>query len=57
MSAGEYSIFFTRPIATGMLLIALTLLLLGMRSLFTGAAGSRGLAGLEPSAGPGERQR
>jgi putative tricarboxylic transport membrane protein len=57
MSAGDYSIFFTRPIATGMLLIALTLLLLGMRSLFTGAAGSRGLAGLEPSAGPGERQR
>ena len=34
MSAGDYTIFFTRPIAAGMLLVALTLLLLGMRSLF-----------------------
>jgi putative tricarboxylic transport membrane protein len=34
MSAGDYTIFFTRPIAAGMLLIALTLLSLGMRSLF-----------------------
>jgi putative tricarboxylic transport membrane protein len=34
MSAGSYSIFFTHPLAGGMLLIALTLLLLGMRSLF-----------------------
>jgi putative tricarboxylic transport membrane protein len=38
MSAGSYSIFFTRPIATGMLLVALVLLLLGMRSVFTRAA-------------------
>jgi putative tricarboxylic transport membrane protein len=57
MSAGSYSIFFTRPIAVVMLLIALTLLLLGMRSLFTGAAGSRGFMGLDPSAGPEQRQR
>jgi len=56
MSAGSYSIFFTRPIAVVMLLIALTLLLLGMRSLFTGSAGPRGLMGLEPSAGPEQRQ-
>jgi putative tricarboxylic transport membrane protein len=34
MSAGSYSVFFTHPLAGGMLLIALTLLLLGMRSLF-----------------------
>jgi len=56
MSAGSYAIFFTRPIAVVMLLIALTLLLLGMRSLFTGAAGPRGIMGLDPSAGPEQRQ-
>ncbi|HSF20980.1 MAG TPA: tripartite tricarboxylate transporter permease, partial [Burkholderiales bacterium] len=39
MSAGSYSIFFTRPIAASMLLVALALLLLGMRSAFTRAAG------------------
>ena len=39
MSAGSYSIFFTRPITTVMLLVALVLLLLGMRSVFTRAAG------------------
>jgi putative tricarboxylic transport membrane protein len=39
MSAGSYAIFFTRPIAAVMLLVALVLLLLGMRSVFTRAAG------------------
>jgi putative tricarboxylic transport membrane protein len=38
MSAGSYAIFFTRPITAGMLLVALVLLLLGMRSVFTRAA-------------------
>ncbi|HSD99657.1 MAG TPA: tripartite tricarboxylate transporter permease [Burkholderiales bacterium] len=38
MSAGSYSIFFTRPIAAVMLLVALALFLLGMRSIFTRAA-------------------
>lgn len=50
MSAGSYSIFFTRPIAAVMLVIGLTLLLLGMRSIFSGAVGSRGIMGLDPSA-------
>jgi putative tricarboxylic transport membrane protein len=44
MSAGSYSIFFTRPIATVMLLIAVVLLLLGMRSAFR----NRGQATLSP---------
>ena len=48
MSAGSYAIFFTHPIAAVMLLVALTLLLLGMRSTFTRAVGSRPLASLEP---------
>jgi putative tricarboxylic transport membrane protein len=56
MSAGSYSIFFTRPIATTMLLIALALLLLGMRALFVGPAGSRGLSTLETAAGPEQKQ-
>ncbi len=56
MSAGSYSIFFNRPIAAVMLLIALTLLLLGMRSLFTRAAGAQPPMGLEPSAGRGQKQ-
>jgi len=55
MSAGSYDIFFTRPITATMLLLALALLLLGMRSLFTGAAGSRGLVDLDPSTGPEQR--
>jgi putative tricarboxylic transport membrane protein len=57
MSAGDYTIFFTRPIAAGMLLVALTLLLLGMRSIFTRAAGSRAFVRIEPSAGPGQKGR
>jgi len=56
ISAGSYSIFFTRPIATTMLLIALALLLLGMRALFVGPAGSRGLSALEAAAGPEQKQ-
>jgi TctA family transporter len=57
MSAGDYTIFFTRPIAAGMLLVALTLLLLGMRSIFTRAAGSRAFVRIEPSAGPEQKGR
>lgn len=56
MSAGSYSIFFTRPIAVTMLLVALALLLLGMRSLFSGAAGARGIIAVDASAGPGQKQ-
>jgi putative tricarboxylic transport membrane protein len=55
MSAGSYSIFFTHPIAATMMLVALALLLLGMRSIFTRSAGSRALVDLEPSAGPGQK--
>jgi putative tricarboxylic transport membrane protein len=33
MSAGSYTIFFTHPIAAGMLLLAFTLLALGLRSI------------------------
>jgi putative tricarboxylic transport membrane protein len=55
MSAGSYAIFFTRPIAAIMLLIGLTLLFLGMRSIFTRAAGSRELMDIEPSAGGGQK--
>jgi len=42
MSAGSYSIFFTRPIATVMLAVAVVLLLLGMRSAFTRAVAPEG---------------
>ena len=55
MSAGSYAIFVTRPIAAVMLLIGLTLLLLGMRSIFTRAAGSRAFRGLEPATGRGQK--
>ena len=36
LSAGDYSIFFTRPMAAAMLLIGLVLLVLGMRSILRG---------------------
>jgi putative tricarboxylic transport membrane protein len=49
MSAGSYAIFFTRPISAVMLLASLTLLLLGLRPLFTGAARWREAATLEPA--------
>jgi putative tricarboxylic transport membrane protein len=58
LSAGEYSIFFTRPMTAVMLLLGLVLLLLGMRSIFKGTAGAGPLASLEavdgqgPKAGP-----
>jgi putative tricarboxylic transport membrane protein len=55
ISAGDYTIFFTRPIATGMLLVALALLLLGLRSIFTRTGDSRGYMGLETSGGPENR--
>jgi putative tricarboxylic transport membrane protein len=41
MSAGDYAIFFSRPISAVMLLIGLALLLLGMRSIFTRPAAVR----------------
>ena len=50
MSAGDYTIFVTRPIAVVMLLIGLALLLLSLRSIFVGAAGWRAAIGLEPDA-------
>ena len=56
MSAGDYTIFFTRPMTAVMLLIALTLLVLGMRSIFTRAAGSRVVMGLEQAAGQEQKQ-
>ncbi|HSF06616.1 MAG TPA: tripartite tricarboxylate transporter permease [Methylomirabilota bacterium] len=50
MSAGSYAIFFTRPITAVMLLLALTLLLLGLRPLLTGRVDWRAAIGLEPVA-------
>ena len=58
LSAGEYSIFFTRPMTAAMLTLGLVLLLLGMRSIFTGAADARPFAppgaadGQGPKTGP-----
>ena len=46
MSAGSYAIFVTRPIASVMLLVALTLLLLGLRPTFAATAGWRTAIGL-----------
>jgi putative tricarboxylic transport membrane protein len=54
MSAGSYGIFFTRPIAVVMLLVALTLLVLGLRSTFSRTARSRSYLGAEPE--PGEKR-
>jgi putative tricarboxylic transport membrane protein len=45
MSAGDFAIFFTRPIAAVMLLGALVLLLLGLRPLLARAVGWRAVAG------------
>jgi putative tricarboxylic transport membrane protein len=55
MSAGNYSIFVTRPVTCAMLLIGLTLLLLGMRSILTRAFKWQVNSGLEPAAS-GERK-
>jgi putative tricarboxylic transport membrane protein len=41
MSAGDYTIFFDRPIAAAMLAIGALLLALGLRTLFTRPAGKR----------------
>jgi putative tricarboxylic transport membrane protein len=51
MSAGSYSIFATRPMTATMLLVALALLVFGMRSVFARAAGQRGMMDLEPAGG------
>jgi putative tricarboxylic transport membrane protein len=55
MSAGSYAIFATRPITAVMLLIGLAFLLLGLRSIFARASGSRGFLGLEPAPGRGRK--
>src|SRR6185503_11853227 len=55
MSAGNYGIFFNRPIAGTMLVVALALLLLGMRSILARALKWRVVNGLEPVAS-GERK-
>jgi len=39
MSNGDYAIFFNQPIAAGMLLVGLGLLLLGLGPVFTRAKG------------------
>jgi putative tricarboxylic transport membrane protein len=57
LSAGDYSIFLTRPMTATMLLVGLVLLLLGMRSIFKDAAGARALASLEAADGPGPKTR
>jgi putative tricarboxylic transport membrane protein len=58
LSAGDYTIFFTRPIAAIMLGIGLVLLVLGMRSIFMRAARARMAMGLAPAADTGpERNR
>jgi putative tricarboxylic transport membrane protein len=58
LSAGDYTIFFSRPLAAGMLGIGLVLLVLGMRSTFIRAARARAAMDLEPAAdGGSERNR
>jgi hypothetical protein len=53
MSARDYSVFFTRPLTTGTLLVALVLLALGVRSMLRG--GARSPAFMEPE--PGEERK
>jgi putative tricarboxylic transport membrane protein len=55
MSAGDYTIFFTRPLAAVMLGVGLALLLLGMRSIFARAASPGPFMGLDQSAGPEQK--
>jgi putative tricarboxylic transport membrane protein len=58
MSAGNYFIFVTRPIAAVMLLVGLVLLVLGLAPLVGRAVDWRGAIGLGPAAGrEGERNR
>jgi TctA family transporter len=47
MSAGDYSIFVQRPIALTMLALALVLLVLGLKPLFSGKKDWRAKVGLE----------
>jgi putative tricarboxylic transport membrane protein len=46
MSAGSYAIFVSRPITAVLLLVALALLLLGLRPIFTGGVDWRAAVGL-----------
>ena len=57
MSDGDYGIFFNRPISAVMLLIGLTLLAFGMRSMFSKTRGWRSAVGIEADSGrePGSR--
>jgi putative tricarboxylic transport membrane protein len=55
MSAGDYTIFFTRPMTAAMLLVGLVLLMLGMRSVFRQAAAARPFAALEAADGRGPK--
>ena len=50
MSAGDFAIFFTRPIAAVMLLAALVLLLLGLWPSFIRTMGWKAPIGVEPAA-------
>jgi putative tricarboxylic transport membrane protein len=54
MSAGNYGIFFTRPIAATMLVVALVLLALGLRSAFSRTVRSRSY--LDPEPEPGQKR-
>jgi putative tricarboxylic transport membrane protein len=53
MSAGDYAIFVSRPIAAVMLALGLALLLLGLRPYLTRAAGWRATTGVAPTS-PGD---
>jgi len=48
MSAGDYGIFFDRPISAAMLGVGLVLLALGMRSMFRQVSGWQSAVGIEP---------
>jgi putative tricarboxylic transport membrane protein len=50
MSGGDYTIFFVRPITAVMLAVGLTLLLLGLRPVFTGVARWGAAIGIGPGA-------
>ena len=55
MSAGDYTVFFTRPIAAVMLTVGLVLLLLGIRSIFRQAQSSRPFMGVDAAGGPEQK--
>jgi len=52
MSAGDYAIFFERPLALGMLILAAVLLLLALRPLFFRGRDWRARVGLDEAGGP-----